>query len=72
LPQVWWHAEGEPDERGIHLEPDPVVQERVAAFRASLRARRERTIAVVGHGTFLRHLTGRVLANCEVALLDLG
>lgn len=69
LPPVWWHAEGEPDERGIHVEPEELVQERAAAFRRSLRERRERTIAVVGHGGFLRHLTGRALANCEVVTL---
>jgi len=69
LPQVWWHAEGEADGRGIHLEPDTVVQARVAAFRVALLARPERVIAVVGHGTFLRHLTGRSFANCEIVAL---
>jgi broad specificity phosphatase PhoE len=69
LPDIWWHAEGEPDARGIHLEPDEVVQRRVAAFRASLADRNERVIAVVAHGTFMRHLTGRMLANCEVVEL---
>ena len=72
LPPVWWHADGDPDHRGIHVEPEQVVRARVDAFTASLRAREERVIAVVGHGTFLWHLTGRVLANCEVAELDLG
>jgi hypothetical protein len=37
-----------------------------------LIARPERVIAVVGHGTFLFHLTGRFLANCEATELDLG
>lgn len=69
LPQVWWHAEGEADERGVHVEPDAVVQARAAAFRIALLARPERVIAVVGHGTFLRHLTGKALANCEVVAL---
>ena len=72
LPPVWWHAEGAPDERGIHLEPENVVRARAAEFRASLRARDERVIAVVAHGTFLWHLTGKALANCEVTEVELG
>ena len=69
VPDVWWHAEGQPDARGICVEPDAHVQARVESFRRSLRTRPERTIAVVGHGTFLRYLTGKSLANCEVARL---
>ena len=49
--------------------PDALVQARVESFRRSLQTRPERTIAVVGHGTFLRYLTGKSLANCEVARL---
>ncbi len=71
LPDVWWHAEGEPDERGVHFEADEIVQRRASEFREYLRGRRERVIAVVGHGTFLRHLTGRTFANCEVVEVDL-
>jgi broad specificity phosphatase PhoE len=70
LPPVWWHAQGQADARGIHVEPELVVQGRVAAFRELLRGRNERVIAVVGHGTFMWHLTGKVLANCEVAQVD--
>lgn len=70
LPPVWWHAEGQPDPRGICVEPEAVVQGRAAAFREFLRGRNERVIAVVAHGTFLWHLTGKVLANCEVAEVD--
>jgi broad specificity phosphatase PhoE len=72
LGKVWWHAEGEADARGICVEPDEVVRERVAAFKRTLLDVPERVVAVVGHGTFLRHLTGKALANCEVALLDVG
>ena len=72
LSPVWWHAEGDPDERGIHVEPEAIVRARVAEFRRSLAAYDERVIAVVGHGTFLRHLTGRALANCEVVDMGLG
>jgi broad specificity phosphatase PhoE len=72
LPPVWWHAEGEADQRGVCVEPDAVVRARVDEFRRSLRGYDHGVIAIVGHGTFLRHLTGRALANCEVAELDLG
>ncbi len=71
LDDVWWHAEGEPDERGICVEPLEAVDARVARFRAFLLERPERVIAVVAHGTFFYHLTGRHLANCEVATIEL-
>ncbi len=70
LPDVWWHDEGEPDRNGICYEPIERLQERVDAFRGWLRARPERTIAIVGHGTFFFHLTGQWLANCQVLPLD--
>lgn len=66
LPDVWWHAAGEPDARGIHVEPLDVMLARMAAFAAAVRARPETAIAVVGHATFFHHLTGRWLENCEV------
>ncbi|SER17519.1 Broad specificity phosphatase PhoE [Faunimonas pinastri] len=66
LPDVWWHAEGEPDERGICVEPLEALQARLAQFRIVLQGRPEQTIAVVGHGTFFFHLTGRWLDNCEI------
>ena len=72
VPSVWWHVDGVADERGVCLEPEAVVRGRVDAFRSLLRERPERVIAVVGHGTFLRHLTGRPFANCEVVELSLG
>lgn len=70
LPDVWWHAHGEPDERGVCVEPIETVEARVAEFRAFVLARPERHIAVVGHGTFFYHLTGRNLANGEALRFD--
>ena len=55
----------------MHIEPAHVLTGRVDAFRDWLAARPERLIAVVGHGTFFYHLTGRFLANCELAVLEL-
>lgn len=66
----WWHCEGTPDARGICVEPVEVVQQRAEQVRAHVLARPERVIALVGHGTFFFHLTGKVMANCEIAQLD--
>ncbi len=71
LAEVWWHADGEPDHRGLVPEPPHVLAERVKAFRAWLEARPEQLIAVVGHGTFFAHLIGRFLQNCEIGTLEL-
>ncbi|MFC4170826.1 histidine phosphatase family protein [Microvirga sp. GCM10011540] len=71
LDEVWWHKAGEADERGIVVEPEEVLVERVDRFRSWLAERPERLIAVVGHGMFFYHLTGRHLRNCEIATLEL-
>lgn len=71
LPEIWWHAEGEPDADGVHIEPRPLFDGRVAMFRNWLAARPEKTIAVVGHGTFFFHLTNTWLDNCQTTELDL-
>ena len=70
LDEIWWHAEGSPDPRGICVEPVESVAARALKFKDYLRSRPERCIAVVGHGTFFFYLTGRMLANCEFATLD--
>lgn len=71
LPETWWYADGTPGAGGYHTEPRRLFDERVAGFRDWLRARPERTIAVVGHSTFFYHLAGRWLANCEAMEVDL-
>jgi broad specificity phosphatase PhoE len=71
LPEVWWHSHDAPDERGVCVEPIDLVHARAGQFRQLLLQRPERHIAVVGHGTFFRALTGRVLANCEVLEMTL-
>ena len=71
LDAIWWHAEGAPDPRGICVEPVESVAARALEFKDYLRSRLERCIAVVGHGTFFFHLTGRALANCQYATLEL-
>ena len=71
LDDIWWHRDGEPDERGICVEPWEALGQRVEHFRAFLNGRPERLIAVVGHGTFFQHLTGELLDNCGIAVLEL-
>jgi broad specificity phosphatase PhoE len=66
LPAVWWHDAEERDPRGFAIESHEVVVERTMGFATWLRGRPEKSIAVVGHGTFFFHLTGRKFANCEV------
>jgi broad specificity phosphatase PhoE len=72
LEEVWWHTEGIADDRGVCIEPVAIVETRVQLFKSFLLARPERCIAVVGHGTFFFHLTGKVLANCEAFELELA
>lgn len=66
LPDTWWHAEGEPDARGIHVEPLDVMLARMERFAEAVKGRSEPVIAIVGHGTFFHHLTGHWLDNCEI------
>ena len=72
LEEVWWHNDGRAG-RARASSSSRRMSSRTgsSAFRGWLAARPERLIAVVGHGTFFYHLTGRFLANCEVAALEL-
>lgn len=64
LDETWWHNEDK-DVRGVPVEPDHLFIPRVAEFSRWISNRPERTVAVVGHGTFFHRLTGRHLENCE-------
>ena len=66
LDDPWWHDCAEKDALGHAIEPQHVFAARLADFRAWLVARPERSIAVVGHGTFFFHLTGVPFVNCGV------
>ena len=70
LDDPWWHSDGS-HPRAIVVEPEPVLMARVAVFRAWLKRRPERAIAVVGHGTFLNRLTGHLFQNCELLSIEL-
>lgn len=64
LENPWWSEV--PYHDGPYLrEPLDQLAHRVEVFADWLQTRPEQTIAVVGHGTFLRTLTGKVFANAE-------
>jgi broad specificity phosphatase PhoE len=64
LDDPWWHV-GEASDDPFAPEPVESLLTRVATFADWLSARPEFEIAVVGHGTFLRHLTGHAFGNAE-------
>ena len=65
LDDPWWHN-GPHDHRGLPVEPHEVFHGRVTHFGQWLAEHPNATVAVVGHGTFFRQLTGRGFANCEI------
>ena len=70
LDDPWWHSDGS-HPQAIVLEPEEVLLGRVAGFRHWLAQRPERSIAVVGHGTFLNRLTGHHFKNCERLTIEI-
>ena len=64
LADPWWHAP-EGHEGPFAQEPEDVFLDRVARFRTWVAARPEPRVAVIGHGTFFRALTGRPFGNAE-------
>lgn len=71
LDEHWWH-DGPLNERGLPVEPHEMLVSRIGAFTQWLAAREEKTIAVIGHGTFFFHLTGKKFQNCESVLWTPG
>ena len=71
LEDPWWH-DGPTDGAPYPCEPLPAFEARVTAFADWLAARDEACIAVVGHGTFLRRLTGTTFANAQRVELPLA
>jgi broad specificity phosphatase PhoE len=65
LEETWWH-DGAKDDRGVPVEPDHLLVQRLSAFSRWIESRPERTVVIVGHGTFFHRLTGRHMENCEI------
>ncbi len=65
LPDRWWY-DGDEDWRGVAIEPSCVLTQRIAHFSEWVSALPKERIAVIGHGTFFRQLTGRHFENCEI------
>lgn len=70
LEDPWWHCELHQPQIVV-VESVEAVAARVRQFREFLVKRPEKRLAVVGHGTFLRHLTGHSFANCELRTITL-
>lgn len=60
----WWGDAAAAD--AFVAEPLEALHRRCAAFRRWLGALHVGSLAVVGHGTFLEHLLGVELRNCEL------
>ncbi|WP_017539247.1 histidine phosphatase family protein [Nocardiopsis halophila] len=71
LPETWWYT-GRTDERGVAVEPEAVLQERVAAFtewlvhRTERSVRSVRSVLVVGHAEFFGRLGHPGMRNGEI------
>jgi glucosyl-3-phosphoglycerate phosphatase len=70
LEDVWWSTDGEPDERGVPIEPRAALDARVAAFEDWLATREEQSILLVSHAGFIRGLAGIEPDNCALYDLD--
>lgn len=67
LDDPWWHDH---IETGV-AETEAMLSERCAVFRAAMaRAPDWSNIAVVTHWGFIRAMTGRPVANCEMVRID--
>ncbi len=64
----WWCPSGNP--HAVDQEPSFVVMNRVHAFLNVLKARPERSLAIVGHCTFFWLLSGVLLENCQLLTLN--
>lgn len=64
LTDPWWHAPAGHD-GPFAQEPEDVFLDRVDRFREWVASRPEPRVAVIGHGTFFRALTGKAFANAE-------
>jgi broad specificity phosphatase PhoE len=64
----WWCPSGNPEH--VQQEPESVVMTRVHGFLDMLKARPERSVAVVGHCTFFWLFSGVMMENCQVLTIE--
>lgn len=69
LEERWWY-DGPLDERGLPVEPRPLVAARARALGEWLRAQPASRVLVVSHAGFIRRLVGRRVDNCELVEWD--
>ena len=69
LDECWWH-EGEKDYRGISVQPEEVLMERVDRFIDYMERECIQSTAIVSHGNFIRALTGIKPQNCDIIKFD--
>ena len=66
LNKYWWNNDIPLDEKTINQESIRDLDQRVLRFKEWINKRKEKTIAVVGHGTFIsRIIYIYFLDNCE-------
>jgi broad specificity phosphatase PhoE len=72
LPEVWWHAAGDPPDPLAHdPEPEDAFLERCRQFTLWLAARPETSIAVVTHWGVIEALTQTEFNNVELRTYSL-
>ena len=65
LSKYWWNNNIPLSEKAINHESIRDLDQRVLRFKKWINTRKERTIAVVSHGTFISRIIYFFLDNCE-------
>ena len=65
LNKYWWNNDVPLDENEINQESIHDLDKRVLRFKEWINIRKEKTIAVVSHGTFISRIIYFFLDNCE-------
>ena len=63
--EFWWNNDIPIDEKVINHETIEDLDKRVLKFKNWIKARPERKIALIGHGTFISRIIHFYLDNCE-------
>jgi broad specificity phosphatase PhoE len=71
ISKYWWNNDVPIDEKAINHETIEDLDKRVAKFMNWIKARPEKKIALVSHGTFISRITHFFLDNCEFEIWHL-